>query len=546
VTDRPRRTTEAKPPISAHPAFPAIVALWFAALLGIGSLVLPAALFERASEASGLSSVFVAAQAPLGVTARILIALGAATVGIFAGLGIAGRVIAANATQPAPRRGPAAVPAGHPAAKRPISAREELGSSSLDTDDARGPIPGRRRALSVTDDSARSEFLESAPLPGFDPRASVDTPEPEPEPEAEPDVEAEFEAAAAEPLDLGSFDAAPAEAPAADDEGDEPAARFSQSATEQTFGTASLSARPIPNSSFGAGGFRTRPVNRPPREAAAEAFEDSPMTEFSAGAVPVQQTAPGEPAIVELVDRFARALRQHREEAGQGASVDGGDPAAPLIDLTFALAPRDRRDRAPAPSDRSKPVEAFQRAFEAPLVPAALRPLDFAPDEDEDDDGIPSLDLSLTLARSARPFARPPAAFAPPPADPDEQSENDAGAEGAYSSLLAMKSPAGLPREAVRIDDEPEVEDAIEPVVVFPGQSARRAVPAADGPARDPGPDGMTSGAARPFDAPLDRLDTVAGAVSGRGANGRPGNAANTERALREALEKLQKMSGTA
>ena len=34
----------AKAPISTHPAFPAIVALWFAALLGLGSLVLPVAL----------------------------------------------------------------------------------------------------------------------------------------------------------------------------------------------------------------------------------------------------------------------------------------------------------------------------------------------------------------------------------------------------------------------------------------------------------------------------------------------------------------------
>ena len=37
----------AKPPISTHPAFPAITALWFAALLGFGSLVLPIALLER-------------------------------------------------------------------------------------------------------------------------------------------------------------------------------------------------------------------------------------------------------------------------------------------------------------------------------------------------------------------------------------------------------------------------------------------------------------------------------------------------------------------
>ena len=40
------RRGEEKAPISTHPAFPAIVALWFAALLGLGSLVLPAVLLE--------------------------------------------------------------------------------------------------------------------------------------------------------------------------------------------------------------------------------------------------------------------------------------------------------------------------------------------------------------------------------------------------------------------------------------------------------------------------------------------------------------------
>ena len=34
---RPFEGEAAKPPISLHPAFPAIVALWFAALLGIGT-----------------------------------------------------------------------------------------------------------------------------------------------------------------------------------------------------------------------------------------------------------------------------------------------------------------------------------------------------------------------------------------------------------------------------------------------------------------------------------------------------------------------------
>ena len=42
-----KSSSQVKAPISAHPLFPAIVALWFAALLGVGSLVLPVVLFEK-------------------------------------------------------------------------------------------------------------------------------------------------------------------------------------------------------------------------------------------------------------------------------------------------------------------------------------------------------------------------------------------------------------------------------------------------------------------------------------------------------------------
>ena len=55
-------------PLTAHRWFPATVALWFAALLGLGSLVLPASLFEAAVGASGIASVGPGAEPPLGLT----------------------------------------------------------------------------------------------------------------------------------------------------------------------------------------------------------------------------------------------------------------------------------------------------------------------------------------------------------------------------------------------------------------------------------------------------------------------------------------------
>ena len=57
----------ANAPISAHPAFPAIVALWFAALLGLGSLVLPVAVIERLVMLTHISSIIPAAE-PLSPT----------------------------------------------------------------------------------------------------------------------------------------------------------------------------------------------------------------------------------------------------------------------------------------------------------------------------------------------------------------------------------------------------------------------------------------------------------------------------------------------
>ena len=110
-----------------------------------------------------------------------------------------------------------------------------------------------------------------------------------------------------------------------------------------------------------------------------------------------------------------------------------------------------------------------------------------------------------------------------------------------------MKSPFGLPREPVRIEDDSDSEDdgAIEPVVVFPGQSIRKASPAADGPSRDAG--ASMAGGFRLFDAPLDRVQQAAAAAGRPFAAPGSQQAADpgeTERALREALDKLQRMSG--
>ncbi len=528
MSDNPRHKHAGQPPVSAHPAFPVIVALWFAALLGIGSMVLPIDLFERFAVASGLADVYQAAQPPLGATARIFVALVAAVIGALAGIFISRRIAASNAPKTVTRRAAALRPSNESAAvfaKRPISAHEELGEGGLDADaepvPMREPLAGRRRALAVTEESAPSEFLDFAPLPGqgavvFD-----------------------------EPLDLVAFEAPEPEPVEALETGQKPettaktpASTPAIAVTFSEFGSAALSAPPsafdAPMNSYGELG-RFTGMEEPAPEA-----KQAPQ---AAAVAPLAERALGDLGVVELVERFAMALQRHREQAAQPAEsiVTEGDapgplalvPEAPDADVFAARAEHDERPVSP--------------------IPAVLRPVGFAFDEDEDEDedeaDLPSLDLTAALSQSRGPFAAPrlesvPQAGAAQDAADEDNDDLEDVAEEEYTSLLAMKSPFGLSREPVRIEDESDHE-ADEPVVIFPGQAARRASPASDGPTRDAVAAGRES--PRPFDAPLARAEQAAAhAPFSQSRANRPADSGATERALRDALEKLQKMSGTA
>ncbi|MDR6512443.1 hypothetical protein J2792_003326 [Novosphingobium capsulatum] len=69
-----KRKAKAKP-ITAHRLFPALAALWFAALFGLASFAVPVELLQRVVVASGLPHLVAAAAPPLGFTARALVAL---------------------------------------------------------------------------------------------------------------------------------------------------------------------------------------------------------------------------------------------------------------------------------------------------------------------------------------------------------------------------------------------------------------------------------------------------------------------------------------
>ncbi|WP_068078488.1 hypothetical protein [Novosphingobium lentum] len=189
------------PSITAHRLFPAIVALWFAALLGMGSFVVPAALIEQLVMAVHLPTVLPAATPPLGFTAHALIALVMTAIGGLLGL-IIGRAIGRprhgvkqRRYNPAARRSavePDAIgsAAAHSAispddeaprlrsrdrhpdapARKPLSAHEDLAELAGEPDgaaNAAADVPTRRRQLALTDEGRPIDFHESAPLPFF-------------------------------------------------------------------------------------------------------------------------------------------------------------------------------------------------------------------------------------------------------------------------------------------------------------------------------------------------------------------------------------------
>jgi hypothetical protein len=117
-----------KAPISTHPAFPAIVALWFACLLGFGSLVLPIALLERLVGVTGIAALISVAEPPLGFTARAIVAMVGALGGAAAGLLLA-RKVARSHEPRASSRAPERIESRE---CRPIAAHAELGEEGFE------------------------------------------------------------------------------------------------------------------------------------------------------------------------------------------------------------------------------------------------------------------------------------------------------------------------------------------------------------------------------------------------------------------------------
>ena len=159
-------------PISKHQLFPAVVALWFGALFGLGSLAVRPALIESLVISSRIDLIVPAAAPPLGITARILVALIMAAIGSGIGIAIARRLARPKQEHQEHKRGTGAVTeqsgrlrgGNHDAdlpVRQPLSISEDLdGNASVRM------LARRRRSLTL--DHGEVDFVghDLAPLPG--------------------------------------------------------------------------------------------------------------------------------------------------------------------------------------------------------------------------------------------------------------------------------------------------------------------------------------------------------------------------------------------
>lgn len=168
----PRRPGRAQPtaaPITAHRLFPAIIALWFAALFGIGSLAIAPDQLSALVSALGIPKLIAAAAPPLGFTARVLLATLMAGIGVIVGLLIGSRIAHNQTAKPQRRTDPTHGRQQRPTrndAYNPAEYPEEKDAPEAEPDRA------RRSPLRASEAFADIEPLTSAGENQQDPRSA--------------------------------------------------------------------------------------------------------------------------------------------------------------------------------------------------------------------------------------------------------------------------------------------------------------------------------------------------------------------------------------
>ena len=479
-------------PISKHRLFPALVALWFGALFGLSIMAVRPGLLETLVVSAQFDRLIPAAAPPLGDTARILTALIMAALGALLGAVIGTRIarpgLAASQREPA------------------VSQREDYTNLIEDKLDQRPQdvhaVAPEGQVFSVDQEtgpetgdalSGLAHRRRSLSLPEHEDRDEY--PELTLLPSSGPQIfniaEINFATpmAAEAPLDHGSFEDAPVAEEAA------PVTEyFAPTVLEDTVNAVATTAA---------------------EDDAAQPGDIEPLD------------------MVSLAERLVQSMEHRRGRADAGVAVTETEAAR---DPEVWLAPM--------------------------ALPDAMRPISI--DYGRDDE----LDASAPLTQ-----ATDSEALAEVTADVLEDEDAEAiDEDSGYSSLLNLSRAPERRHSFARIEDEPTAEElAAEPIVIFPGQAVRAAAIAGplQGPADHPAsPMQISSETESGEDAEVVEAGNVTAGVSsiapaGLRRFGTPASpeqeqpttrdqdqtvqdSADTERALRDALVSLQRMTGTA
>jgi hypothetical protein len=189
-------------------------------------------------------------------------------------------------------------------------------------------------------------------------------------------------------------------------------------------------------------------------------------------------------------------------------------------------------------------------------MPAALRPMQFDDTDDGDHEALASLLPPRRVVFEPAPVAAPewpemasqPVSSEPAPVlELDvEVDEGPAVPEENFASLLDLGRAS-----FVRIEEPDLAAETIEPVVIFPGQTAQTAAPAAFAPPPPSAP--FASPVVPPANneaVPFRRFDAPSIAGQGQPVTGQANvsavDSAEADQALRAALANLQRMSSVA
>lgn len=574
-------------PITSNPLFPAVVALWFGALFGLSSIAVRVSVIETLVMKSGIDLIVPAAAPPLGITARILVALIMAALGAVAG-SLIGRRLARPKTQARERKRSAKAGASdqprlrardsHPDApvRKPISAHEEFAEVPVrvEAPAAPGLLANRRRGLTAEQEPQAFVPQELAPLPGGEPHIlDLAGAEIEPQP---PGAALTVEPPATDLNAFASDDSAPAAAPetvAHDlsfDDGScdrqnfhasaptaEPEAGGAPVPGRQIFGLAPVEPQhPDDRQVFGssaADGAAALDIDAAANRQVSAFDTPSPASLFAERAAPAATVhdsfaAPTSDPLPSIADLGMTDLAVRLQESMKRRRA--ARAAASLARLPVETLAEVANGGAADPVAASEPLPARPDPVQPPAVtelPAALRPLalDAFADEDEDDDTLASLLPPRHIAMP--PVALPPATplFAPTAAAAEDDAADEP--DGDYASLLNVAPVAGRP-SFVRIEELHSDSDAIEPVVIFPGQGPRVPLGSMTGDAAHDVAPVVSPTEADP--APFRRFDAPASAGQGQPIAAAAVASAldpdEAERSMRSALANLQRISGAA